>query len=70
MVVARHASEQPLANVERRPPKAWAFLAQPEVIDLSTGEVHRFRGLTVCGSFYAPWMRKQLRLVTSLVPDR
>ncbi len=45
---------------ETRPPKAWAAFVLPEIVDLSSGQVHRYHGRLVWGGLYAAWLRERL----------
>ena len=57
---AQHATERP--RVE------WfTGVAMPALVDLSTGLVHEHTGKVVVGAVYAPFLRKQRSLVTSIV---
>ena len=46
--------------VQGRPPKGFAAIVMPAVVDLSSGEISCYEGRLVLGSLYTKWLRARM----------
>jgi hypothetical protein len=62
MPILASASVSPAAMdlVKTRPPKGFAAITMPAIVDLSTGEAHYYEGRLVVGALYTKWLRERL----------
>lgn len=60
VLVTTEVAPDARAAAEARPPKAWAAIVLPEIVDLSSGQVHRYHGRLIWGAIYAAWLRERL----------
>jgi hypothetical protein len=68
VLAATHVDPAAAAVARERPRAEWfTGIAMPALVDLTTGEVHEFAGRILVGAIYAPYLRKQRALVTSIV---
>jgi hypothetical protein len=68
ILVAAQATPDALAAAESRPPKDWAALTLPAIVDLTSGRIHSFRGRLLWGALYAAWLRERLDALPSPRP--
>ena len=63
VVVAGRATAEGIEAAARRPPKDFAAITMPALVDLSTGRITRYDGRLVWGSIYTSWLRARLALL-------
>ena len=68
VLAAAHVDPYAAGLARERPRVEWfTGVAMPALVDLTTGQVHQYEGSIVVGAVYAPFLRKQRDLVTSIV---
>jgi hypothetical protein len=60
VLVSSEVSPDARATVESRPSKKFAAQTLPAIVDLSSGQIHRYEGRLVWGGIYDAWLRARL----------